>query len=74
MTKIINQIYFARRNSFDIIVAAPELIKEEDNIVELADIACDAPRKSKEHSDKALNFISNPKNKKSAKTHKRYQN
>ena len=55
------------------VFAVPELIKEEDNIVELIDIACDVPRKSEEHSNEALNFISNPKNKKSAKTCKQCQ-
>ena len=47
---------------------------KENNILELIDITCNAQRKSEEFSNKAVNFIANPKNSKSAKIYKRYQN
>ena len=40
---------------------------------EMMDVAHDRPYKNEELSDEAMSFIANPKNKKSAKTHSRYQ-
>ena len=48
--------------------------EDDSNIFELIDVACDAPRKSEEFSDVAMDFIANPKNEKSAKIYNRYQN
>jgi len=48
--------------------------EDDSNIFELIDVACDAPRKSEEFSDAAMDFIANPKNEKSAKVYNRYQN
>ena len=43
--------------------------EEEDNMFEIVDVVCDTPHKSEEFSDDAMDFIANPKNKKSAKIH-----
>ena len=46
----------------------------EDGLTyEMMDVAHDRPYKNEELSDEAMSFIANPKNKKSAKTHSRYQ-
>ena len=47
--------------------------EEEDNMFDIVDVACDAPHKSEEFIDDAIDSIANPKNKKSAKTHERCQ-
>ena len=46
---------------------------ENHMLVELIDVACDAPRKSEEFSDEALVFIANPKNFRSRKLCEKYQ-
>ena len=46
----------------------------EDNAFEIMDVGCDRPHKSEDLTDESMSFIANPKNEKSAKTHRRYQN
>ena len=45
----------------------------EDNIVELVDVASDAPHKSKNLSNQTMNFITNSKYNKGTKIHDWYK-
>ena len=56
----------------DAFVLPTDSTVEEDLTCETMDVVRDRPHKSEELSNEVMSFITNPKNKKSAKTHSRH--
>ena len=58
----------------DVFVLTDKNVVIGDGAHEIIGVGCDRPHKSEELTNEAMSFIANPKNAKSAKTHRRCQN